>query len=99
MLRVNTGDTDDVTALYPTRLVVQALLLVKSLLGDWDGRAPLDPPEGFVEQFTDLLVKQLLPLRQDDLEKWQEDPEEWMNEEEMERWEFDLRVRTKHVTE
>lgn len=81
------------TALYPTRLVVQALLLVKSLLGDWDGRAPLDPPEGFVEQFTNLLVKQLLPLRQDDLEKWQDDPEEWMNEEEMERWEFDLRVR------
>ncbi|KAJ8297055.1 Importin-11 [Rhodotorula toruloides] len=94
---VRNNVSDDVTALYPTRLVVQALLLVKSLLGDWDGRAPLDPPEGFVEQFTDLLVKQLLPLRQDDLEKWQEDPEEWMNEEEMERWEFDLRPCAENV--
>ncbi|PRQ76874.1 Armadillo-type fold [Rhodotorula toruloides] len=94
---VRNNVSDDVTALYPTRLVVQALLLVKSLLGDWDGRAPLEPPEGFVEQFTDLLVKQLLPLRQDDLEKWQEDPEEWMNEEEMERWEFDLRPCAENV--
>ncbi|BGP21505.1 hypothetical protein JCM10295v2_000380 [Rhodotorula toruloides] len=94
---VRNNVSDDVMALYPIRLVVQALIIVKSLLGDWDGRAPFDPPEGFVEQFTDLLVKKLLPLRQDDLQKWQEDPEEWMNEEEMERWEFDLRPCAENV--
>ncbi|GAA6036573.1 hypothetical protein JCM8097_001232 [Rhodosporidiobolus ruineniae] len=88
---------DDHTALYPTRLVVQSLLLVKSLLGDWDGQSTLPVPPGFVQQLAELLITRLLPLRQDDLEKWSEDPEEWMNEEEMERWEFELRPCAEHV--
>ncbi|GAA6004411.1 hypothetical protein JCM10207_000715 [Rhodosporidiobolus poonsookiae] len=82
---------DDPTALYPTRLVVQVLLLLKSLLGDWDGSSGLPIPPGFSQQFAELLVLRLLPLQQEDLEKWNDDPEEWMNEEEMERWEFELR--------
>ncbi|GAA5826975.1 hypothetical protein JCM11251_002187 [Rhodosporidiobolus azoricus] len=83
--------SDEPTALYPTRLVVQALLIVKSLLGDWDGASAVPVPPGFVQQFTELLITRLLPLRQEDLEAWEADPEDWMNEEEMERWEFELR--------
>ncbi|CEQ38881.1 SPOSA6832_00361, partial [Sporobolomyces salmonicolor] len=82
---------DDPLALYPERLVVQSLLLLKSTTGDWDGSSGLDISLDFVRQLAELLVTRLLPLRQDDLEKWDADPEEWMNEEEMERWEFELR--------
>lgn len=88
---ISSPPTDEPTSLYPTRLVVLSLLLVKSLLGDWDGASTLSVPPGFVTTFASLLITQLLPLRQDDLEKWSEDPEEWMNEEEMDRWEFELR--------
>ncbi|BGP12651.1 hypothetical protein JCM10213v2_000568 [Rhodosporidiobolus nylandii] len=82
---------DEPTSPYPTRLVVQSLLLVKALLGDWDGASAVPVAPEFVQQFAEMLITRLLPLRQDDLEKWNEDPEEWMNEEEMERWEFELR--------
>ncbi|GAA5889895.1 hypothetical protein JCM5296_003642 [Sporobolomyces johnsonii] len=82
---------DDPLAVYPERLVVQSLLLLKSTTGDWDGSSGLDISLDFVRQLAELLVTRLLPLRQDDLEKWDADPEEWMNEEEMERWEFELR--------
>lgn len=36
----------------------------------------------------------LLPLRKRDIEKWVEDPEEWMNEEEADRFEYELRVHS-----
>ncbi|GJN91530.1 hypothetical protein Rhopal_004553-T1 [Rhodotorula paludigena] len=88
---------DDATSLYPTRLVVQALLLIKSMLGDWDGSSGLPVPPDFVQQLAQLLITRLLPLRQEDLEKWSEDPEEWMNEEEMDRWEFELRPCAEYV--
>ncbi|GAA6047821.1 hypothetical protein JCM3770_004659 [Rhodotorula araucariae] len=88
---------DSALAPYPTRLVVQALLLLKSLLGDWDGSSGLAVPPGFVQQFAELLITRLLPLRQEDLDRWSEDPEEWMNEEEAERWEFELRPCAEHV--
>lgn len=84
--------TDSMEALYPERLVVQSLLLLQTLLGDWSSAAPIEVPGGFVRQFAELIVTKFLPLRQVDLEKWTEDPEEWMNEEEAERWEFELRV-------
>ncbi|GAA5932542.1 hypothetical protein JCM3775_005950 [Rhodotorula graminis] len=88
---------DSPLAPYPTRLVVQALLLLKSLLGDWDGSSGLAIPPGFVQQFAELLITRLLPLGQDDLDKWSDDPEEWMNEEEAERWEFELRPCAEYV--
>ncbi|TNY19776.1 armadillo-type protein [Rhodotorula diobovata] len=88
---------DNPLAPYPTRLVVQALLLLKSLLGDWDGSTGLAVPPGFVQQLAHLLITRMLPLRQDDLDKWTEDPEEWMNEEEAERWEFELRPCAEYV--
>ena len=37
-------------------------------------------------------MTKLLPMRQQDIEKWSNDPEEWLNEEDSERWEYELRV-------
>ena len=41
-----------------------------------------------------LLVNCFIPLKSSDLEKWQEDPEEWATAEEKDNdaWEFDVRV-------
>lgn len=61
-------------------------------MGDWASKSPIDIPPEFVKKFVMLIVTKLLPLRAADLEKWSDDPEEWMNEEEAERWEFELRV-------
>lgn len=80
------------TSLYPTLLIVQSLLLLKQCLGDWASSSPIPVDPAFVRQFAELIVTRLLPLRREDLEKWEEEPEEWMNEEESERWEFELRV-------
>lgn len=88
-----TQTLDEPTALYPERFVVQALLLLKSTMGDWASKSPIDVSLDFVRQFAELLVTKLLPLRAVDLGKWADDPEEWMNEEEADRWEYELRVR------
>ena len=86
--------SDALTARHPERFIVLCLLLLKSTMGDWAAQSPVvdDVPPDFVRQFVQILVTKLLPLRAIDLEKWAEDPEEWMNEEEADRWEFELRV-------
>ena len=92
MTDVNASDA--LTARHPERFIVLCLLLLKSTMGDWAAQSPVvdDVPPDFVCQFVHILVTKLLPLRAIDLEKWAEDPEEWMNEEEADRWEFELRV-------
>lgn len=72
---------------------MQALLIIKAMLGDWDGTSPVPVSPDFVRRFAEILITRMLPLRSEDLQKWEQDPEEWMNEEEQDRWEFDLRVR------
>lgn len=90
--RLQSQISEEPTSLYPERFVVQSLLLLKSTMGDWASASPIDVSADFVRQFAELLVTRLLPLRTADLEKWSEDPEEWMNEEEADRWEYELRV-------
>ncbi|ORY75687.1 armadillo-type protein [Leucosporidium creatinivorum] len=94
---VSSSIADEVNALYPERFVVQALLLLQSTLGNWASASPVDVSPEFVKQFAELLVTRLLPLRQVDLEKWADDPEEYMNEEEADRWEYELRPCAEHV--
>ncbi|BGP52842.1 hypothetical protein JCM8202v2_000399 [Rhodotorula sphaerocarpa] len=89
--------TDDPSAVYPTRLAVQALLIIKAMLGDWDGTSPVPVSPDFVRRFAEILITRMLPLRSEDLQKWEQDPEEWMNEEEQDRWEFDLRPSAEYV--
>lgn len=47
-----------------------------------------------VTEAVSILVTRFLPLKPSDLEKWQEDPEEFLNadDKESELWEFDTRV-------
>ena len=51
-------------------------------------------PREFVEGAVRLLVTRFIPLTPKDLEKWEMDVEEWMNQEETEEdhWEYELRV-------
>lgn len=86
----NVSDEDQ--SLYPERLVVQSLLILQSMMGDWASKSLIPISLDFVRQFAEILVTQLLPLRPVDLVKWSDDPEDWMNEEEADRWEFELRV-------
>jgi hypothetical protein len=48
----------------------------------------------FVEGAVRLLVTRFIPLTPKDLERWEVDVEEWMNQEEDEdeQWEYELRV-------
>jgi len=48
----------------------------------------------FVENAVRLLVTRFMPLNPGDLEKWMNDPEEWVNLEDRDSdlWEFELRV-------
>jgi len=46
----------------------------------------------FVEDSVRLLVTRFIPLNPSDLEGWMADPEEWVNEEEYELWEYEPRV-------
>jgi hypothetical protein len=40
-----------------------------------------------------MLVTKFIPMQDADLELWNDDPEAWLNEEEADRDEIDLRVR------
>ena len=48
----------------------------------------------FVERAVELLVTRFIPLHPSDLERWMEDPEEWVSEEskESDHWEYEIRV-------
>lgn len=83
---------EDHAALFPEKFFVNQLLFLKSCftqyptkLNDWQDAA-------YAQELVDLIVFKLLPLRAVDLERWQDEPEEWFKDEEEERWRFDLRV-------
>ena len=52
------------------------------------------PPE-FVTSAVQLFMNRLMLMDESDLNKWSEDPEEWINIEESDNdaWEFGIRVR------
>jgi len=52
--------------------------------------------EEFATQCTECIILRLLPLRQADLDKWQADPEEFIKDEDEEKWKFDVRVSPLH---
>lgn len=53
--------------------------------------------EDFATQLVDCIILHLLPLRQADLNKWQADPEEFIKDEDEEKWKFDVRVSIRLV--
>jgi len=109
--------TDTPYAVFPVRMLVQAMVLFRESLKEWtpvrkDGTVnengllcSVDPFDGllnmcaalsrdFVEGAVRLLVTRFIPLTPKDLERWEMDVEEWMNQEENEdeQWEYELRV-------
>jgi hypothetical protein len=90
-------DSDRV--IYPVRFITQALSIFKDSVAQWspsrqsDDSAVLD--KSFVEEAVRLIITRLLLLDEEDLEKWSEDPEEWINAEESDSdaWEYGVRVR------
>jgi hypothetical protein len=91
-------DSEDV--IFPIRFLTQGLLLFKDSVAQWSPSRQTDAqevlPKEFVEDAVRLIVKRLLLLDEADLDKWIEDPEEWINIEEgdSDAWEFEIRVRT-----
>lgn len=68
-------------------------------LGDTSASPKLMFPEEilsqpFVENAVRLIVTRFLPLKGQDLEVWENDPEQWINSDERdeEAWEFEIRV-------
>ncbi|KZP00014.1 ARM repeat-containing protein [Calocera viscosa TUFC12733] len=113
---------DSPFALYPLRLLVQALFLFREFMQDWSLLArrhkvenlqellaspdsPVSPDlreilgAGNVLRSIDLLITQLIPLRPEDLHKWESEPEEWFvaQEGESEQWEYELRGSAERV--
>ncbi|KAG8903449.1 hypothetical protein FRB99_003271 [Tulasnella sp. 403] len=74
----------------------------------WGVSYSLDPPiespkevlsEDLVKQAITILITRFIPLKPADLEKWQEDPEEFLNieDKENEAWEYDIRPCAERV--
>ncbi|KAI0320679.1 ARM repeat-containing protein [Amylostereum chailletii] len=92
------------TAVYPTRLIVQAMVLFKESLAQWSPARRKGPeanvlPEEFVRTAVTFLVTRFMPLRPTDLEGWLLDPEEWVNVEDKDdqQWEFEIRPCAERV--
>lgn len=89
---------DSDTTLWPVRFLTQGLSIFKDALAQWSpARQPDNQdvlPREFVEAAVRLVVTRLLLLDQEDLEKWSEDPEDWINIEEgdSDAWEYGVRV-------
>lgn len=83
---------EDSAVLFPEKFFVNNLLFVKMCFVQWPCAMRTWKDPAFAAQAADLIVSRLLPLRTADLQRWQEEPEEWFKEEEEERWQFDLRV-------
>ena len=110
------GVTDTPYAVFPIRMLVQAMVIFRESLKEWtpvrrDGSANENGMQlhrysdkklkmctvlsrEFVEGAVRLLVTRFIPLTPKDLERWEVDVEEWMNQEEDEdeQWEYELRV-------
>ena len=83
--------SEDAIAVYPQAFVVQCILFVKKCFtGFPTAWKEFSSPE-FASRCVETIVQRLLLLRQPDLTKWQEDPEEWIKEEEDDKWQYDVR--------
>jgi hypothetical protein len=51
-------------------------------------------PASDVQEAVKILVTQFIPLKMTDLQEWEQNPEQWVNEEDNEndQWEYELRV-------
>ncbi|KAG9040256.1 hypothetical protein FRB95_000185 [Tulasnella sp. JGI-2019a] len=101
--------TDEFTSIHPVRLVVQSMAIFKESLAQWSPKKAgsvmeIDGPievlsREFVTEAVSILVTRFIPLKPVDLERWQDDPEEFLNtdDKESEQWEFDIRPCSERV--
>jgi hypothetical protein len=67
----------------------ESMLLVIAIDG-----SVLVMPDDQVKEAVKVLVTQFIPLKMNDLQEWENNPEQWVNEEDAEndQWEYELRV-------
>lgn len=88
------GDDNSLQLQRPFKHIVQALLLLQQSLVEW--KRNLNMPsifenEEMVLDVANTLVDKLIPLTKEDLELWQEDPEDWSVAEEADTYNMDVR--------
>lgn len=79
---------------HPTKLLVQALTLLKTSMEDWrktDTLPATFKDEGMISNMVDILVEKLMLLSTDDLQIWEADAEDWSIAEETETYNTDVR--------
>ncbi|KAJ2898921.1 hypothetical protein GGI21_001551 [Coemansia aciculifera] len=55
----------------------------------------MTPP--FVAQMSETLMCHYIPLKTSDLEMWQDEPDTWIMNEDLDHWEFDVRRSAEHL--
>lgn len=79
---------------HPTKLLVQALTLLKTSMEDWRKTDTLPArfkEERMISSMVDILVEKLMLLSTDDLQIWETDAEDWSIAEEAETYNMDVR--------
>ncbi|KIY49344.1 ARM repeat-containing protein [Fistulina hepatica ATCC 64428] len=94
---------DDDLALFPTRFLVQGLVIFNENLTQWTPTRRDGTPnknflsDTFVANAVRVLISRFMPLSPSDLESWTESPEDWVNEEATEQWMFQIRPCSERV--
>ncbi|KAK7054202.1 importin N-terminal domain-containing protein [Favolaschia claudopus] len=96
---------DNSEALYPVRFLVQCMVLFKENLSQWkpvlkNGTENQNAlPQNVVQNAAEFLIRQFMPLKDEELEEWKTDPEKWVNDEdtENEQWDFEIRPCSERV--
>ncbi|KAG8986375.1 hypothetical protein FRB90_004049 [Tulasnella sp. 427] len=95
---------------YPVPLVIQGMAIFKDSLSQWSPKKKEDAmdadnkhvetlSQSMVTDAVSLLITRYIPLKPSDLERWEVDPEEFLNAEDKEndQWEFDVRPCAERV--
>ncbi|KEI37478.1 uncharacterized protein L969DRAFT_25906 [Mixia osmundae IAM 14324] len=89
--------SDQVTAIYPERLLVQGLITLSLVFGEPPQDMAQMSDANFALHFTRTIATKLLPLTDGDIAAYNDDAEAWLNEEEADRWEYNLRPASAHL--
>ena len=85
------------TSLYPNKLIINSILILKLCLADWiPNNYQLENKlaiinDDFAVEVTKFLLLNYIPLTIKDLELWNQDPEQFVNDDDLDQWEVDPR--------
>lgn len=86
------GTADEPAAADLQVFAVKELLLFRDCFVRWPMYMANWHDPDLAAQVLDIIVSRLLPLRAADLERWQNEPEEWFKQQTDAQWQYDLRV-------